>query len=886
MPAGNVYVDEPVQDLLFACGYDTTPEQVQQLLTENETAAVEFRLHCRTQYRRDPLQAARAFGKSQIAAPRRAPEPVDAKARAQVRDIFSALDDTGPTSRDGPPTTAAPPLSVHSQNEPPSVQSRLVQAQYAQPQPRAAPPPVVSVPAQGIPLVAGQPMLGLPQRVLQQIAGGRPIVQQGEPERQQQQQQASTSPIHPPISRPQPPAQQPKQQQPPPHQPPPSQARPQSQQQEQQAAQPPAPQEEGQERQQQPDQEHNDKQPSPQSQPTKDSSARPSPAEPSQIMPPTGSRTPAPTPGQWERRKTPATASSSSPASVPATAVAPPPIVPAPEPPRQSQPQPEASPQPPELGRGGSLRESFSNRNRMPPVDAPPPVKEGDGKEYFGRVKSFSHDSGYGFIECQQLHSVHGVDVWAHWKQLEADDCLTQGTMVIFKYCFGKQGRPQARDVRKYRPGEAEDESIASGGPAGGLYPMDAVISPPVDPPSGDRQPELREDPSMPPGSQQYTIEQFIHFYGVKKGRRYWERALIGKYPDRPPAVGFSPVSPRGLDKKQSRGARVGDYEVGAVIGEGTFSTVRSAVDKRTGREVAMKIIRKKGQAGKTPRDAEDVNSEAALLHHLTKPTNPNIVSLLETMESSDCWFLVLEAVKGGDLMKKVREADGKRLTDADSRNFFVQLVRALAACHAVQIAHRDVRPENCLITREGVLKLADFGCSAWFRDPDVDGTTDCNVGTCHYCAPEVLAIGYNPYRADCWSAGCVLYEVMAGAGQYAYGQRGMSEKEVEDVLKRGKVNRCPPHIGDQARDVINSLLNTEPDSRASMAEVLRMAFCISDGSKAGSNRRVRDDSDDEHMSKRQLRREGSNRDSHRKLAGVIRTGRGGGGGVIGRGGG
>lgn len=279
-----------------------------------------------------------------------------------------------------------------------------------------------------------------------------------------------------------------------------------------------------------------------------------------------------------------------------------------------------------------------------------------------------------------------------------------------------------------------------------------------------------------------------------------------------------------------------------------------------------MKMIRKTKQSGKTTRDADDVNSEAALLQHLSKPSNANIVALFDTMESSDCWFLVLEAVKGGDLMKRVKDADGKRLTDADSRHFFVQLVRALAACHASQIAHRDVRPENCLVTREGVLKLADFGCSAWFRDPDVDGTTDCNVGTCHYCAPEVLEVGYNPFRADCWSAGCVLYEMLAGVGQYAYGQRGMSEKEVEDVLKRGKINRCPPHVGEQARDALNSLLLVEPDTRSSMREVLRNPFCTDDSpspaAKTASRRGQDSDEEQSAVSKRQLRREGSNRQS------------------------
>eukprot|EP01062_Namystynia_karyoxenos_P045768 TRINITY_DN3408_c1_g3_i1.p1 TRINITY_DN3408_c1_g3~~TRINITY_DN3408_c1_g3_i1.p1 ORF type:complete len:906 (+),score=243.66 TRINITY_DN3408_c1_g3_i1:86-2803(+) len=453
---------------------------------------------------------------------------------------------------------------------------------------------------------------------------------------------------------------------------------------------------------------------------------------------------------------------------------------------------------------------------------APPPVQEGDGCDYVGIVKSFSADSGYGFIKCELLEErFGGWDVWTHWRQLP-DDCQVPGVQVVFQYCLGKDHRPQARMVRRWTPelqAQLKDES----------HP---VFIPPTDEEQAAAaaaedgpDAETREDPTRPAGSERFCRADFFKFYGKDRGQRYWDRALLGKYPQRPEPAVFA--SCRVLGNERGRETLVGDYKIEQVIGEGTFSTVRSGFHTHTRRDVAIKCIRKVTQQGKAKREESEVLWETALMRELS--SEDNVVRLIDAIESPEAWYLVLEPVKGGDLTHRMKQSEGKRLSEADAKHFFRHLCAGVNACHTRGIAHRDIRPENCLITHDNVLKLTDFGVSSWHRDPELDEVLDIKVGTVHYCAPEVLEGKYNAFLADCYSVGCVLFEALAGVGQFAYGQRGQQEADVEDVLRKGKLNRCPPHVSPMARDLLHKLLRREPYQRLRMDQARTEPFATSE---------------------------------------------------------
>eukprot|EP00756_Hemistasia_phaeocysticola_P018349 Hpha_TRINITY_DN15587_c1_g1::TRINITY_DN15587_c1_g1_i1::g.108446::m.108446 len=326
-----------------------------------------------------------------------------------------------------------------------------------------------------------------------------------------------------------------------------------------------------------------------------------------------------------------------------------------------------------------------------------------------------------------------------------------------------------------------------------------------------DDHDERREDPAQPKGSTRYSLSEFIDFYGEEKGRRYWQRAENGfKYPRKPEPVELLTVRPQGK--------RVADYEMGKQIAVGTFSVVHAAYHSRTKREYAIKIIEKgSSPEGKNKEAVErEVRWEVSLMRLLS---HPNIVKLIEGFESPDRFFIVLESVRGGDLATRLNHARNRRLTEPVARGIWRGICEGIIACHQSGVAHRDIRPENCLISEDGAVKVTDFGVSAWHRDTQVDLNEDCGVGTVHYCAPEVIYGSYNAFLADFFSAGCVLFQTLTG--YYAYGRAGQSEEQVEEALMRGSFNQYPSHLGEAAMDLLGRLLKTEPLQRINLRQAV-----------------------------------------------------------------
>ena len=151
---------------------------------------------------------------------------------------------------------------------------------------------------------------------------------------------------------------------------------------------------------------------------------------------------------------------------------------------------------------------------------------------------------------------------------------------------------------------------------------------------------------------------------------------------------------------------KVGDYEVGEVLGEGSFGIVKKAVNCKSGEVVAIKIIDKE----KVKKDSmiENLKKEVSILMVVN---HPNIVNLKEVLASKTKIYLVLEYVSGGELWAIIKEKE--KLTEEDARKYFRQMIRALGHCKRNTIAHRDIKPENMLITATGDLKVSDFGLSS-----------------------------------------------------------------------------------------------------------------------------------------------------------------------------
>jgi cyclin-dependent kinase len=190
-------------------------------------------------------------------------------------------------------------------------------------------------------------------------------------------------------------------------------------------------------------------------------------------------------------------------------------------------------------------------------------------------------------------------------------------------------------------------------------------------------------------------------------------------------------------------------------IGEGTYGVVYKAEDRVTGEIVAMKRIRldatdDEGIPGTAIR-------EIALLKELQ---HPNIVRLFDVEHTEKKLTLVFEYLDQ-DLKKHLDQVQGG-LESAKTASFLFQLCRGIEACHSARILHRDLKPQNLLINREGELKLADFGLARAFGIPVRAFTHE--VVTLWYRAPDVL-MGNKRYstQVDMWALGCIFAEMHNG---------------------------------------------------------------------------------------------------------------------------
>lgn len=204
-----------------------------------------------------------------------------------------------------------------------------------------------------------------------------------------------------------------------------------------------------------------------------------------------------------------------------------------------------------------------------------------------------------------------------------------------------------------------------------------------------------------------------------------------------------------------TRTRKVGKYEVGRTIGEGTFAKVKFAQNTETGESVAMKVLAKS-----TILKHKMVNQIKREISIMKIVRHPNIVKLHEVLASRTKIYIILEFVTGGELFDKIVHQG--RLRENESRRYFQQLIDAVDYCHSKGVYHRDLKPENLLLDSQGNLKVSDFGLSALPQQGV--GLLHTTCGTPNYVAPEVLSHqGYDGAAADVWSCGVILFVLMAG---------------------------------------------------------------------------------------------------------------------------
>ncbi|PWZ05903.1 CBL-interacting protein kinase 9 [Zea mays] len=259
-----------------------------------------------------------------------------------------------------------------------------------------------------------------------------------------------------------------------------------------------------------------------------------------------------------------------------------------------------------------------------------------------------------------------------------------------------------------------------------------------------------------------------------------------------------------------ARKTRVGPYEVGKTIGEGSFAKVKHARDSRTGAVRAIKVLDRNHVL--RHRMVEQIKREISTMKLIK---HPNVVQLHEVMASRTKIYMVLEFVDGGELFDKI--VNSGRLGEDEARIYFHQLINAVDYCHSRGVYHRDLKPENLLLDSNGALKVSDFGLSAFAPQTNEDGLLHTTCGTPNYVAPEVLADkGYDGMAADVWSCGIILFVLMAGYLPFDDANLMRLYKLICQAYFS-----CPPWFSSGAKKFIKRILDPNPDTRITIAEIL-----------------------------------------------------------------
>ena len=281
-------------------------------------------------------------------------------------------------------------------------------------------------------------------------------------------------------------------------------------------------------------------------------------------------------------------------------------------------------------------------------------------------------------------------------------------------------------------------------------------------------------------------------------------------------ADSFLESAPVSAIKALSPGAMLGNFELVELLGRGGMGEVWRAHDPRLKRDVAIKVLPAAfaGDRDRIARFEHEARAASALNH-------PNIVAIYDIGHEDGKYWIVSELVDGESLRALIAHGP---LSPAKATNIAIQIASGLAAAHAAGIVHRDLKPGNVMLHRDGRVKLVDFGLAKRVR-AGTEGTTVTNsgvvMGTAGYMAPEQVRGEEVDHRADIFSFGVVLYEMLSGKQAF----RGNSSVELMHAILKDEPPDLPPVTPAALDRFVRRCLEKDPARRFQTAADLGFAF-------------------------------------------------------------
>ncbi|KAJ7497113.1 kinase-like domain-containing protein [Mycena latifolia] len=258
--------------------------------------------------------------------------------------------------------------------------------------------------------------------------------------------------------------------------------------------------------------------------------------------------------------------------------------------------------------------------------------------------------------------------------------------------------------------------------------------------------------------------------------------------PPPPPASNGKPTSkPPGKPLLQ-------DFQFGATLGEGSYSTVKLGTSRIDGKQYAIKVITKSHliRAHKVETAAAERKALIRLHGH------PGIVSLYHAFQDEWSLYFVIDLAANGEMQSLISRLGS--LSTRCVQYYAAQIADAMEYMHSKDVIHRDLKPENLLLDDAFRIKITDFGTGKVLENGEKRATTF--VGTAQYQAPELLELKETTTSSDYWAFGCVVYQMIAG--RFAFNDRS-------DYLTWQKVKKVeyefPSGFDEQAKDLVQKLL-------------------------------------------------------------------------------
>jgi serine/threonine-protein kinase len=231
-------------------------------------------------------------------------------------------------------------------------------------------------------------------------------------------------------------------------------------------------------------------------------------------------------------------------------------------------------------------------------------------------------------------------------------------------------------------------------------------------------------------------------------------------------------------------------YEVEGLIGQGGMSYVYRAKDQKMGRTVALKVLKEE-----YCEDEEFIKKFQNEAQAAAKLNHPNIVAAFDVVDDEErkLHYIVMELVEGITLKTYIQRKG--RISSRDTIAIALQVINGMEQAHKMGIVHRDIKPQNIIVSKDGTIKVADFGIARAATQQTVNATV---MGSVHYISPEQARSGISDERSDIYSFGCTMFEMLTGKVPY--------EGETSVAVVFAHLQNPIPHVRDIAPDVYPAL--------------------------------------------------------------------------------